>query len=286
MSDYTEARCRLETPDLSIYDCVCRYPYTRYSETHTVSRRQLHLPREGVCVVKCGGRELFMDPNQVFAFEAGDRYQIRHLACGRWDCGTAIVIGDALIDQIGEALGLDRSDAIGDLFHVKSLPATAEVSLAHYELVAACDEDELDPMAGEELACTLLEVVVRGWLKDPARPEPPGTRDREIANRVKILLAGRLCEGGSLASLAEEVECSRFHLTRAFHRATGSPVHRYLLSLRIKEAVRRLAHGESDLSALAYDLGFSSHSHFTSVFRRELGLTPSGYRGRLASGVS
>ena len=33
-----------------------------------------------------------------------------------------------------------------------------------------------------------------------------------------------------------------------------------------------------DVSALALDLGFSSHSHFTAAFRQAYGRTPTGFR--------
>jgi AraC-like DNA-binding protein len=40
------------------------------------------------------------------------------------------------------------------------------------------------------------------------------------------------------------------------------------------------AEGAEDITGLALDLGFSSHSHFTDVFRREFGSTPSEIRKR------
>ena len=40
------------------------------------------------------------------------------------------------------------------------------------------------------------------------------------------------------------------------------------------DTLHRLDQGERTLSALALDLGFSSHSHFTTAFRRHFGVTP------------
>jgi AraC-like DNA-binding protein len=62
-----------------------------------------------------------------------------------------------------------------------------------------------------------------------------------------------------------------------FQQQTGMPVHRYLTQLRLRAALERLADAD-DITSLAIDLGFSSHSHFTDVFRREFGKTPSEYR--------
>jgi AraC family transcriptional regulator len=51
-------------------------------------------------------------------------------------------------------------------------------------------------------------------------------------------------------------------------------MHRYLNRLRLLEALEPLAQGEADLSTLALDLGFSSHSHFTAAFRKEFAMSP------------
>ena len=53
------------------------------------------------------------------------------------------------------------------------------------------------------------------------------------------------------------------------------PIHRYLTQLRLRSSLERLADGANDLTALALELGFSSHSHFTDAFRREFGHAPS-----------
>ena len=47
------------------------------------------------------------------------------------------------------------------------------------------------------------------------------------------------------------------------------------------EAMYRIGEGASDLSQLALTLGFSSHSHLSEVFRRELGTPPSSLRSDL-----
>ena len=74
------------------------------------------------------------------------------------------------------------------------------------------------------------------------------------------------------------MHASPFHLARVFQQRTGLPVHRYLTKLRLRAALERLADGANDLTALALDLGFSSHSHFTDSFRREFGRAPSEVR--------
>ncbi len=55
------------------------------------------------------------------------------------------------------------------------------------------------------------------------------------------------------------------------------PLHRYLTQLRLSRALSELPHAD-DLTELALELGFSSHSHFSARFRQAFGLTPSEFR--------
>jgi AraC family transcriptional regulator len=48
-------------------------------------------------------------------------------------------------------------------------------------------------------------------------------------------------------------------------------------------ALDRLREGERDLSALALDLGYANHSHFSDVFRRSFGAAPTQVRTNLVA---
>jgi AraC-like DNA-binding protein len=55
-------------------------------------------------------------------------------------------------------------------------------------------------------------------------------------------------------------------------------MHGYRNQLRLRAALESLRDPRVDLSGLALDLGFSSHSHFTVMFRRSFGCPPSQFR--------
>jgi AraC family transcriptional regulator len=61
----------------------------------------------------------------------------------------------------------------------------------------------------------------------------------------------------------------------------GVSLRRYVNQLRLARALIELR-SVDDLTRLALELGFSSHSHFTLAFRRAFGCTPSQFRGRNA----
>jgi AraC family transcriptional regulator len=82
----------------------------------------------------------------------------------------------------------------------------------------------------------------------------------------------------SLQSLAQESGYSRVHFVRMFQAATGRSPHNYLLNMRVERARELLSNRELSLIEIAFDCGFSSHSHMTRVFKQFLGVTPSEYR--------
>ena len=96
--------------------------------------------------------------------------------------------------------------------------------------------------------------------------------------RAKAVLARDLACSMSLAALARELGTSPYHLCRVFRQRAGTTLHSYRLDLRVRTALERLARPGADLSQLALELGFSSHSHFTAVLRQRLGVPPSAAR--------
>ena len=97
-------------------------------------------------------------------------------------------------------------------------------------------------------------------------------------DRAKLVLAADLARRWTLAEIAAEVGGSPVHLTRVFQEVEGMPLYRYQRRLRLARALDLVAEYD-DLTALGLDLGFSSHSHFTSAFREVYGCTPSQFRG-------
>jgi AraC family transcriptional regulator len=103
-------------------------------------------------------------------------------------------------------------------------------------------------------------------------------RTTERTEAAKAYIAKHLGENVSLAEIAAAANASPFNFARLFHQQTGMPVHCYLTRLRLRTSLERIAEPGADLTSIALDLGFSSHSHFTDVFRREFGKTPSEVR--------
>ena len=96
--------------------------------------------------------------------------------------------------------------------------------------------------------------------------------------RVRTYLEEHLGEGLTLEALAKEAEMGPRQLLRAFTRYFGTPPHRYILQRRIEQAKERLRNSDQPLADIATETGFSSQSHFSSAFKRSVGVSPDVYR--------
>jgi AraC family transcriptional regulator len=100
---------------------------------------------------------------------------------------------------------------------------------------------------------------------------------RKLVDCTKLVLASDLARRWTLGEIAAEVGGSPVYLTQVFKQVEGLPLYRYQLRLRLARALDLLPQYD-DLTALGLDLGFASHSHFTTAFRQVYGRSPSEFR--------
>jgi AraC-like DNA-binding protein len=101
-------------------------------------------------------------------------------------------------------------------------------------------------------------------------------REREEIKRICAYIEAHFAEDVKLTTLADLVHWNPFYLLRVFRKEVGLPPHAYLETIRIREGQRLLKQGFS-LANTAYQTGFSSQSHFTTTFKRLIGVTPGHY---------
>lgn len=87
----------------------------------------------------------------------------------------------------------------------------------------------------------------------------------------------------SLDQVSKRVKLSRAGFTRKFIDLVGQSFHQYLIDRRVEQAQSLLLYTDIEISTIADETGFSSPSHFVSVFHRKTGLTPAKTRARLRS---
>lgn len=114
-----------------------------------------------------------------------------------------------------------------------------------------------------------------------------GTLPLSRLRRVTDYIREHLDQDLTLARLGAVVYMSPYHFARLFQRSTGLPPHRFVVRARIEHAATLLAVPELPIATISKAVGFRTASHFSTVFRRLMAVTPRVYRaGYLHAGLS
>lgn len=107
--------------------------------------------------------------------------------------------------------------------------------------------------------------------------------DEPVVAKAVRLMQHDLTKPVSIGPLVREMGVSRRHLEYRFRAALGRTPGQVLRYLRIERSKLLLRTTTLPLTTIASDCGFRSRFHFARAFRREVGASPSRYRGHLGS---
>ena len=261
----------LDTGTVAVRTVQCSGACRHRSAEECASATQLVFPYRGVYLRHVGSDQAVADANHVLFFNAGEGYQVSHPVTGGDAC-LSLGLSEPLLRELAPKSLLNDRGTLGfRRQHLRIDPrAQALVALLRHSL----ENGTIEPLEAEGL---LLTLVCRSL--GPRTSHEPGASHarRRLADRVKVLLASDLSRRWTLAEIAAEIGGSPVYLTQVFQQVEGIPLYRYHLRLRLARALDLVARYE-DLSALAAELGFSSHSHFTAAFRQAYGRSPTAFK--------
>jgi AraC-like DNA-binding protein len=232
-------------------------------------------PRTAVWIAHEGDSPFVADPNVVPLYNAGQHFHRRPISAAGdrtdWFAVSPAVLRDTL--KSADPGVVDRES----LFRRAAVPSSPQTFLFQRRVVNyLCATESPDSLLVEEAVIRLLAQVLQTSARDSPRTGPLAARD--LVEETAAQLNGSFLLGGSLGALAASVHTSVFHLCRVFKNTTGQTIHGYRTQLRLRRSLELLKSGDGDILATALAVGFSSHSHFTRVFHRALGITPSDYK--------
>lgn len=136
-----------------------------------------------------------------------------------------------------------------------------------------------DAMEIEENVATLfVDVLSKDRHKDECNSKTPTIQQRKLVSRVKHCINQDLSTNLSLKDIADQAFSSPFHLSRIFKKITGKGINQYRNHQRLRIISLKLQQGYTDLASLAYEFGYSSHSHLSYCFKKYYGNTPSEFK--------
>ncbi len=107
---------------------------------------------------------------------------------------------------------------------------------------------------------------------------------KALSEAARAYMEAHSEEKFSLEEMAKALYVNGSYLLRAFKRNTGMTPLSYHHRLRCAKAKELLAQTDLTVSQVGEAAGFVSSSHFSHIFRKTEGCTPSEYRRRCESG--
>ena len=114
----------------------------------------------------------------------------------------------------------------------------------------------------------------------------PSSRTLRKLCRVRDLMRDCLEEELTLADLSLEADLSEWHFLRAFRAAFGETPHGFLTRLRLERARELLTVSSRPVTEICFDVGFTSLGSFSTLFHRQVGLSPAEFRRRVRPWVT
>ena len=102
--------------------------------------------------------------------------------------------------------------------------------------------------------------------------------ENSLVSSIESFIEEKIAETPSLPLICDHFSISRTYLCRIFKDSTGTSPIDYWINLKIKEAKKLIREGNHNITQISELLGYSSIHHFTRMFKRVTGLSPTAYK--------
>lgn len=143
-------------------------------------------------------------------------------------------------------------------------------------------KDDISAMLADSLSQSLclhlLQAFSVGGEAPKLRNEAGPMLSPALCRRMRDHVQEKIDERITLAELAGLTGMTTHQFLVAFRKVFGCTPGQYLMQQRLRMAQRLLLESRGDISTIALDCGFSSHSHLTTSFSKHLGVSPKVFR--------
>ena len=235
-----------------------------------------------------GGRNLLVDPNTFLVLDDQQRYSMNidsvkpvETCCVFFRTGFVEKIAQDATTPLEASLDSPWRDA-PRLHFLSRLHSDSKGTILPqmWSLAHRCGQ-ELQPSSFEEDFLTISQTLLMLYREIKAQltrvPAAKASTKEELFRRLQIAreyLHENVDRRISLDEVSREACVSRYHLHRAFRRVFRLTPHAYVTTLRLERARSLLQSGHTVTDA-AMDVGFTSISAFTRLFRSRYGCPPS-----------
>jgi AraC-like DNA-binding protein len=271
-----------ETPIVRAARFRCDASDPRFRDCGPTANFAVVFPRTALWLRYSGARSFVADPSVATLYNRGQEYTRAEISPEGDRCEW-FGVSPALALEIAASIDARALDRYDRPFLTEFARVDRDLYLAQRAFFTRLERKAVDVLDAEETIVGFVTAVLRrAFESNSSRLDTDNDARIDLVQRAKAALVKRIFQQTSLNDLATKLRVSPFYLCRVFREGTGTTLHEFKTDMRIRFALERLADREADLSRIALDCGFSSHSHFSASVRQRMGKPPSTIRDMLS----
>ncbi len=223
---------------------------------------------EGQRSLVCKGEEYIINPGDLLLFNPYDTHSCEQIDGKTLDyryINVTLAVMKKLVLEINgnNTLPCFKPNVV---YQSDLVPSLKELHLKISQNESEFKKEELFLYFMEELIQTHSDLTIL----------PSALETSHEITTVCSYLEGNYTKTITLNDLSALTGWSKYHLLRSFSKQKGLSPYSYLETIRVNHAKRLLEQGVKPIEVTLFT-GFSDQSHFTKLFKRQIGLTPEQY---------
>lgn len=251
---------KLQTRELT-FDVASFAPNQKVA-THSHENAFFCMALQGVCTESYGRKIRVYKPSVLSFLPAGETHSLEFYKTGMRS--FSIEIKPPLVARMLEC-SLKSDDSV----HCQGGQLTLLFKKVYSEFFQI---DDVTPLAVEGLVLEMLAEVSRRRLNKDSQQSP------QWLKTVTEIIHDQFSEALTLDDIAKSAGVHPVYLSRVFRRHYRCTIGDYIRRLRVEYASHQILTSKATLLEIAMTAGFSDQSHFSRIFKRQMGITPTEYR--------
>lgn len=202
-----------------------------------------------------------------------------------------VIVSDVVMPEMDGFTLVRKLKSNGNTSHIPVILLTSKTE--HADRIQGLDKGAdaylTKPFVVEELATMISSLIANRMLlkgkfsgaqdqEDKVKSVEMKSSDEILMERVMKVVNGHLDNSElNVEMLAEQVGLSRVQLHRRLKELTGIPASEFIRNIRLKQAAILLKDKKMNISQVAYAVGFTNHTHFSTAFKKFYGVSPTDY---------
>lgn len=275
ITDYLELHC---TNDVCVSISKCPTEFDDDMIGHSHDSYEFIIPYTAMPNVYIDKHKLTADANTLISINP---YQPHGPGCKmQVDC----IIGVHMDKNYLAEISYQVNNSCNFIFDNISLFSSEQIKLLMQYFI---NEDRVKQTGYKFVLESLSSQISVNLLRSAKYSSARRTQEKKLSDsksmhRVIEFLRENYCSNDySSEEIAKLANLSTYHFIRAFKQYTGKTPYEYLMDVKIEKAMEMLKNNNFSITEVCFSSGFTNPSHFSTVFKKRIGITPTEFRSQL-----